>query len=84
MEKTTLPLLLRVCPLKVVSFSDSKFFTFDILFKLYFALVVPHFDYCITIILWGNSPSSHTDILQKLQNRLASIITENTIIKSAD
>ena len=32
-------------------------------------------DYCITI--WGNSPSSHTDILQKFQNRLARIITKN-------
>ena len=52
-----------------------KFLKFDILCKLYFALVVLHLDYCITV--WGNSPSSHTDILQKLQNRLARIITKN-------
>ena len=32
-------------------------------------LDVPHLNYCITI--WANSFSSHTDILQKLQNRLS-------------
>ena len=26
--------------------------------------------------MWFNSPSSHTDVLQKLQNRLARIITK--------
>ena len=48
---------------------------FDIFCKLNFTLVVPHLDYCITIL--GNSPSSHTDILQKHQNSLARIITQN-------
>ena len=52
----------------------SKFLKFDILCKLYFALVVPHLE---TIITWGNSSSSNTDSLQKLQNRLTRIITKN-------
>ena len=55
----------------------SKFLKFDILYKIYFTLVVPHLDYCITGTIWGNSSSSHTDILQNFQNRLARIITKN-------
>ena len=55
----------------------SNFLKFDtsILCKLYFKLAVPHLDYCITIR--GNSPSSHTDMLQKLQNKLAMTISIN-------
>ena len=70
--KEHITLLLRVCPLFL---RLSKFFKFDILCKLCFTLFVPHLDYCIT--MWGNSPFSRTDILQKLQNRLTRIITKN-------
>ena len=49
---------------KIGLFLREQILKFDILCKLYFTLVVPHMDYCITI--WGNSPSSHTDILPSI------------------
>ena len=54
----------------------SKFLKFDILCKFYFTLVVPCLDFCTCINIWGNSPATHTDILQKLQKRLARINTK--------
>ena len=51
--------------------------------NLHNSLVLPYFEYCLT--LWDNCGSMLTEKLQKLQNRAARIITgANYDVKSTD
>ena len=43
--------------------------------KLYNTIIQPHIDYCITI--WGYSPISQTHRVQRLQNRISRLMTNN-------
>ena len=40
---------------------------------VYKSIIQPHFDYCDTV--WGNCKKQHQDLLQRLQNRAARIVT---------
>ena len=42
---------------------------------VYNTIVQPHIDYCITV--WGYAPDVHTNRVQKLQNRIARLLTNN-------
>ena len=44
-------------------------------FKIYNALILPHFDYCIPV--WDCMSGCLSDKLQKLQNRAAREITQS-------
>ena len=45
------------------------------LVKVYKTIIQPHIDYCITI--WGYSPNNHIHKVQRLQNRIARLLTRN-------
>ena len=49
----------------------------SVLLKLYEPLFQSNLDYCITI--WGHAANKYTciNLLQKLQNRLATVVTNN-------
>jgi hypothetical protein len=50
---------------------------------MYNALVMPHFNYCLTV--WQNNNQTHLDKLYKLQKRAARIITNSDYtIRSSD
>ena len=61
----------KVAPKLGILYRLSKFLSADIS-NIYFTMVQPHFDYCISV--WGNCPLIHLNKLQKLQNRAAGII----------
>ena len=52
---------------------SRSFVPFETLLCIYNALVQPHFDYCS--VVWGNCNKSLSIKLQKLQNRVARILT---------
>ena len=43
--------------------------------KIYNTIIQPYVDYCVTI--WGYAPMYHLNKIQRLQNRIARIITNN-------
>ena len=49
------------------------FLPFEILLNIYNSMVQPHFDYCN--VVWGNSSKILSSKLQKLQSRIAHILT---------
>ena len=65
----------KLSPKLGLFFRLQKFLPKSILTTLYFTLIQPHIDYCIFI--WVNSPQSHINVLQKIQNRIARLITKN-------
>ena len=62
----------KVAPKLGILYRLGKFLSADILNIIYFTIVQPHFDYCISV--GDNCPIIHLHKLQKLQNRGARII----------
>ena len=54
----------KLSPKLGLFFRLQKFLPKSILTTLYFTLIQPHIDYCISI--WGNSPQLHINVLQKI------------------
>ena len=52
----------------------KKYVTNRNLVDLYYALLLPHFDYCCT--LWGNSTKNNILRLQRMQNKYARIVLD--------
>ena len=50
--------------------------SFDCLSKYYMATVQSHIDYCLTV--WGFTSSHNLHLIQKMQNRAARLITNNS------
>ena len=50
-------------------------FTFppDVLSSLYMSIIQPHIDYCISV--WGSCSQTNINLIQKVQNRAARIVT---------
>ena len=59
----------------------KKFLPQDTLSKMYRGIVEPHFRYCCSV--WGCCGKTQLDNLQKLQNRAARIVTNNSFRVSA-
>ena len=51
------------------------------LINLYRSIIVPHFSYCCSV--WGSCGASKLDMLQKLQNKDARIVTNSPFDASA-
>ena len=51
------------------------FVSLDALKKVYFAVIQPHFDYCLSV--WDNCNKGSKEKLQKFQNRAGQIITRS-------
>ena len=52
---------------------SKKYLPSDVLNKMYRAIVEPHLSYCCSV--WGCCSESKLDVLQKIQNRAARIVT---------
>ena len=53
----------------------------DTLINLYRSIMEPHFSYCCSV--WGSCGASKLDVLQKLQNKAARIVTNSPFDASA-
>ena len=53
----------------------SKILPKETLIYLYNSIIKPHFDYCLTV--WGNCLEGDINKLQRLQNRIARIVSNN-------
>ena len=54
---------------------SKKYFPSDALNKMYRGIVEPHLSYCCSV--WGCCSESKIDVLQKIQNRAARIVTSS-------
>ena len=61
---------------------SRSFVPFETFLCIYNALVQPHFDHCS--VVWGNCNKSLSIKLQKLQNRVARILTSSSYDANAD
>ena len=59
----------------------KPFITIDVANKMYKAIIQPHLDYCSTV--WDGLGVTLLDKIQKLQNRVARIITQSSYYTSA-
>ena len=59
----------------------KKFLPLKILNLIYKGVVEPHFQYCCSV--WGNCGESKKNVLQKLQNRAARLVTNSSYDASA-
>ena len=60
---------------------SKKYLPSDILNKMYRGIVEPHLSYCCSV--WGCCNESKLDVLQKIQNRAARIVTSSPYDASA-
>ena len=60
---------------------SKKYLPSDILNKMYRGIVEPHLSYCCSV--WGCCSESKLDVLQKIQNRAARIVTSSPYDASA-
>ena len=60
---------------------SKKYLQSDILNKMYRGIVEPHLSYCCSV--WGCCNESKLDVLQKIQNRAARIVTSSPYDASA-
>ena len=54
---------------------SKKYLPSDILNKMYRGIIEPHLSYCCSV--WGCCNESKLDVLQKIQNRAARIVTSS-------
>ena len=66
--------------LGLIKFS-KKYLSSDILNKMHRGIVEPHLSYCCSV--WGCRSESKVDVLQKIQNRAARIVTSSPYDVSA-
>ena len=60
---------------------SKKYLPSDVLNKMYREIVEPHLSYCCSV--WGCCSESKIDVLQKIQNRAARIVTSSPYDASA-
>ena len=60
---------------------SKKYLPSDVLNKMYRGIVEPHLSYCCSV--WGCCSESKIDVLQKIQNRAARIVTSSPYDASA-
>ena len=60
---------------------SKKYLPSDLLNKMYRGIVEPHLSYCCSV--WGCCSESKIDVLQKIQNRAARIVTSSPYDDSA-
>ena len=60
---------------------SRNFVQTDTLINLYRSITEPHFSYCCSV--WGSCGASKLDVLQKLQNKAARIVTDSPFDASA-